>query len=79
MARQKGASKVPEHRCQSIYDMQWIGVRIKNMSMHYRMSYSTVCSIVRRYKRLKDASKKRIGRPRKLSPRGMQLFQRYVT
>ena len=78
MARQRGARKVPEQRCQNIYDMHCIGVRIKAMSKHYNTPYSTVCNILRRHKRLKDVSKKRMARPRKLSPRGMRLLQRYV-
>ena len=79
MLRKKGAKCVSQERFKTIYDMHSIGVRTIDMPKHFKMPHSTVCCIIRRYKSIKVAGKKKIGRPCKLSPRGMRLLQKYAT
>ncbi len=59
--------------------MYCVGVRVKNVCEYYRMKQPTVSNIIRRYRKSEQTIvKKKIGRPRKLSSRGMRLLQKYI-
>ena len=79
MARKEGAKRFSQERSKTIYDVDCIGVRTIDMSKHFKMPYSTVCNVIRRYKSIRVTEKKKIGRRRELLPRGMRLQQKYVT
>jgi len=76
MARKKGAERVPKELSKTFYDMYRIGVRVGAIAKHYKMPQPSVSSIVHRLR--KQQLQKKIGRPRKLSERGIRLLQKYV-
>ncbi len=77
MARKKGSKCVSLVPCKTIYDMDCVGVRVTAIAKHYKMSKSTVSYIIKRL-RINTVTKK-MGRPRKLTERGMRLLKKYVT
>ena len=74
MGRKKGAKRIPEEKCKRIYDMNVIGVRVRDIAKFYQMPQSTVSCIIRRYKMQTKTIKKQ-GRPKKLAGRGMRAFK----
>ncbi len=76
MARKKGAKPHDKGQCKAIYDMYCVGVRVNAICKHYKMKQTTVSNIIRRNKKSKPNNK--MGRPSRLSPRGMPLLQRYL-
>lgn len=78
MGRTKGARTVPRETCKAIYDMSRIGVKHVDIAEYYGIKKSTVSNILRRIRQNHNAITKKRGRKRKLSDRGMRLFQRYM-
>lgn len=59
--------------------MYWVGARVKDICKSYKMKQSTLSNIIRRYKKSKpNYVTKKMGRPRKLSPRRMRMLQRTI-
>ncbi len=73
MPRKKGAKCVPPELCKTIYDMYSVGVHAGTIAKYYTMNRPIVSSIVRRLRINK--TKKRMGRPLKLSKRGMRVLK----
>ena len=72
-ARTKGA-KV----CQSIYDMSCVGVKHVDIAKYYSIKTCTVSGILKRKRNSNKTVVKKRGKKRKLSARGLRLFQCYV-
>ncbi len=79
MARKKGALQVSPERKKCVYDMRMVGMRVAYIADYYKMSRSTICNIVKRYKddKYKKISKK-LGRKFKSSPRSLHMSRNYV-
>ena len=78
MARQKGAKCVPKDKARTIYEMSCVGVRVCQIAAYYNMARPTVSNIIRRLRNASTKPKRKKGPRRKLSERGMRLFQKYV-
>lgn len=57
MVRKVGAKRIPEDRCERIYDRNVIGVRVRGIAKFYKMPQSTVACLIRRYKMQKRLSR----------------------
>ena len=76
MPRKGGAKCIFKDLCKTIYDMSIVGVRNKDIAEHYKMSRSTISSVISRLKNANTGGmKKKMGRKRKLSERGVRLLQ----
>ena len=72
MARKKVAKSHDKGLCKTSYDVYCGGVRVNAICKHYKMKQPTFSDIIRRYKKSKPNNEtKRMGRPSRLSPRGM--------
>ncbi len=79
MVRTRGGKCAPKQRCESMYDMYSIDVRVKDIAQYYDTKQPTVSNIIRRLltTNLKPVRKK-MGRKPKLSERGMRLLRQYI-
>ncbi len=79
MLCKSGAKCTPKDLCKTIYEMSFVGVRNKDIAEHYKMSRSTISYVISRLKKANSSGiKKKMGRKRKLSERGIRLLQKYV-
>ncbi len=78
MARKKGAKTLSPETRKAIHDMTCIGVRNCDIAKYYKVHQSTISKIIRHQKLASTIVKKKMGRPRKLSERGMLVFKKYI-
>ena len=78
MARTKGAKTMRPEVCQSIYDMSCVSVKHFDIAKYYGIKKCTVSNILKRKRNSNKSVVKERGKKRKLSDRGLRLFQRYV-
>ena len=78
MARKNGARTLPPGTRKAIHDTSCICFRGCYIAKYTNVHQSTISKIIRQEKQASAVVKKKMGRPRKLSERGMRLFKTYV-
>ncbi len=77
--RHKRANSIPIDVCKTIYKMNIVDVRNKGNATHYKMTHSTISSIIQRYKKTKENTPiEKLWRKRNLTKRVIRLLWRYV-
>ncbi len=77
IARQRGAKCIAKERCKAIYDLSCLGVRNVDIAKYYKMSRSTVSSVLSRLRKEAKVKKpEKMGRKQKLTERGMRLLKK---
>ncbi len=72
-------SKIEWQGCKAVCGAYCVEERVKDICEYYKMKLPTAFNIIRPYFYSEQTLvKKKMGRSRKFSPRGMRLLQKYV-